>query len=73
MRLCLLNEGKVYVLPTKLEDRPDVTDVMDDGIDYRDCGFQSFVPPACSETMENGKIGFLTRDPDGNETLYIEE
>ena len=71
--LCFLKDGKLYVLPTKLELRDDVNNLISDGIDYRYSGFQANLPKNYSHLIKEGSIAFLVKNPDGVNTIYEQE
>lgn len=73
LHVCLVNDDDVYVLPTKLEGRADVTDTIGDGIDYKYAGFQARLPYRYSSLLNECHVAFLTQDPGGAKTLYIQE
>lgn len=73
LNLCFIKDGKVYVLPTKLELRDDVNNIISDGIDYRYSGFRANVPENYSHLIKEGSIAFLVQNPDGVNTLYAQE
>ena len=71
MNLCYVKDNKLYILPTKLETRPDVTECLNDGIDYRYSGFSARV---CEEDVyltEGYQKAFLFKNPDAKEIVYI--
>ncbi|MCC6093690.1 MAG: hypothetical protein LIV24_01470 [Eubacterium sp.] len=70
LNVCLIDADRVYVLPTKLEIRQDVNDLIGDGTDYKFSGFEAYVPSKYSYLFDNCSYGFLSRDPDGRQTLY---
>ena len=67
-------DGKyVYILPTKLQQRTDVSQNMNDGIDYAYCGFRSRLPKKLAETIEGKTIVLIWRNPDKTQELYYLE
>lgn len=71
MNLCYIKDNKLYVLPTKLEARKDVSEVLNDGIDYRYSGFNARV---CEDDMyltKGYQKAFLFKSPDDEEIVYI--
>lgn len=73
LNVCLVEGDDVYVLPTKLEGRSDVNDTIGDGIDYKYAGFQAWLPYRYSFLSDKCSFAFLTQNPDGVKTLYVQE
>jgi uncharacterized protein (UPF0128 family) len=64
-------DGKtVYILPTKLENRDDIDQYINDGIDYQFCGFQSRLPKEKSGRIKKGALVLIWKNPDGSQELY---
>lgn len=67
-----VTDGKtVYIFPTKLESRDDVDKYMNDGIDYKFCGFKSKLPRNEIEILEVGRLVLIWQNPDGSKELYF--
>lgn len=64
-----LSEDQVHIVPTRLEQREDVNQIMDDGIDYKYCGFQARIPEDNVEECRDSTLVFLIQNPDGTEQL----
>ena len=60
----------VYILPTKLENRDDIDQYINDGIDYQFCGFQSRLPKEKSGRIKKGALVLIWKNPDGSQELY---
>lgn len=70
MHLGYLKKNTVYIIPTKLENRDDVDQYINDGIDYRFCGFQSIIPKEKLGKIEKGELVLIWKNPDGTQELY---
>lgn len=73
VNVCVVDKNDIYVLPTKLEERQDVNELIGDGVDYKYSGFQAKVSSELSNLVENKSIAFLVKDPDDKKTLYVQE
>ena len=73
LNICFVDGESTYVLPTKLEERSDVNDFIGDGINYRYSGFHAYIPSQYSYLLEKCSLGFLSQNPDGAKTLYVQE
>lgn len=69
--LCYVKDDFVYELPTKLEYRKDVNQLLNDGIDYAYSGFYSRVSEKDIGIMDDAELGMIAETPDGEEYLYI--
>lgn len=69
--LCYVKEDLVYELPTKLEYRKDVNDILSDGIDYAYSGFYARISGIDLEELENAQLGMIVKTLDGEEILYL--
>lgn len=70
MHLCMVKGDSVYIFPTKLELRSDVSNYINDGIDYRYCGFRARITSKNSDLMSSSLPGMVVQLPDGTEILY---
>lgn len=68
--LCILDGEKVYIFPTKLFEREDVTEEINDGIDYGKCGFKTYIAAGYADKYEKANIGILVKNPYGGEKIY---
>lgn len=71
--LCYVKDNTVYELPTKLEYRGDISDKINDGIDYAYCGFYARISGISPDEFENVQLGMVVKTTDGEEILYILE
>lgn len=69
-KLCLIIDDNVYIFPTKLESRDDITKKINDGINYDRCGFTAYVNNKYTDMLDKGKIGVVISDMSGDEVLY---
>ncbi len=69
--LCYVIDNLVYELPTKLEYRQDVNDLLDDGINYAYSGFYARITGIQMEELANAQLGMIVMTPDGEEILYF--
>lgn len=65
-----LLDDQVYIAPTRLEQHDDVNRIMNDGTDYRYCGFQARIPEDNVDECIDGILVVLIQNPDGTEELY---
>lgn len=70
MRIGFTDGQTVYILPTKLENRDDVDQSINDGTDYQYCGFRSMIPNVQVGRIEKGSLVLIWKNPDGSEELY---
>lgn len=66
----MIDGDKVYVFPTKLEQRDDVTKKMSDGIEYDKCGFNARVSCRYKKLIESASFGVIMIDLSGEKALY---
>lgn len=71
MNLCLVDGASIYVLPTKLELRQDVSNYLNDGLDYRYCGFRARICDANTMLTKSTKLGMIVKTPDGSKCIYL--
>ena len=69
--LCYVKNDIVYELPTKLEYRKDVNQLLNDGIDYAYSGFYARIPEDNMNIRNDAKMGMIAETLDGEEVLYI--
>lgn len=69
--LCYVKNDIVYELPTKLEYRKDVNQLLNDGIDYAYSGFYARIPEDSMNIRNDAKMGMIAETLDGEEVLYI--
>ncbi len=69
--LCYVRDGVVYELPTRLELREDVNDLLGDEVDYRYSGFHARVPARDLDILDGSVMGMIAESPDHEETLYL--
>lgn len=70
MRIGFTDGQMVYILPTKLENRDDVDQSINDGTDYQFCGFRSMIPKDQVGRIEEGSLVLIWKNPGGSEELY---
>lgn len=70
MHIGFLYEDRVYTIPTELERRDDISENMNDGIDYAYSGFYSRIDANEIGDYIDGEMMILLQDPDGDRTLY---
>lgn len=70
LRLCLIENDTVYVIPTKLSNRDDIETAMGDGIDYHCSDFTAKVPKKHTHLLEKSNLGIIMISPDGENSLY---
>ncbi len=68
-QLCLIDGDTIYIFPTKLLERVDISNETDD-IFYGKCGFVSCINQEYSDKYYSSNLGILTKNPSGGETLY---
>lgn len=68
--LCIIDADNVYIFPTKLFEREDITEKIDDGIVYGKCGFKAFIAEKYVDLYEEADIGVIVNDPYGGEKIY---
>ncbi len=73
MRIGFTDGESVYIMPTKLEQRTDVNELINDGIDYAYCGFRSRLPVRYTESVEYNIVVLIWQNPDGTQELYYLE
>lgn len=69
--LCYVKDNVVYELPTKLEYREDISDMLDDGVNYAYCGFYARIYGITQAELEDAQLGMIAETPDGEEILYF--
>ncbi len=70
-KVCLIQDDSVLVLPTKMVQRDDVTDIIQDNFSHKNSGFVSCVDSEKLNMEADATLGAITTDPYGKETLYI--
>lgn len=70
MHVGFVDGETVYILPTKLSQRDDVNQLINDGIDYSYCGFTAQLPKNKTGKIENGSLVLIWKNPDGSQELY---
>ncbi len=73
MHLSFVDHEKVYVAPTQLVLRNDVSNAINDGNNYQFCGFRSFIPDSFLSNIDekNCKMAMLSNKLDGKRIVYI--
>lgn len=71
VKLALIKDDSVYVLPTKIETDEKLRDILRDGINREWSKFVSLLPEAYTNGYKEYGMGFVIRDYEGEETLYI--
>jgi hypothetical protein len=64
------NSEQVYILPTQLSIRNDVTEYIADGIDYKYSGFESKFPVYYEQLIDKNGLYVVIKDTDGNQFIY---
>ena len=71
LHLCIIDANKVYILPTKLEKRQDVNEFINDGIDYKYCGYRAKLNNNYISLISEHSWGIILKNIDGEESIYF--
>ena len=71
MHLCIIDANKVYILPTKLEKRQDVNEFINDGIDYKYCGYRAKLNNNYISLISEHSWRIILKNIDGEESIYF--
>ncbi len=71
VRLALIKDESVFVLPTRVEKDDELRDILNDNVNREWSKFISLLPETYSKTYKEYGMGFVIMDYEGKETLYI--
>lgn len=69
--ICFIDGDNIYELPTKLVQRDDVTELINDSINHKNSGFVAMFNTEKYNYSADMALGAITKDPNGEERLYI--
>lgn len=69
MHCGIVNGDKVIIFPTKLKKRPDVNNEINDGIDYKYCGFTAYIPSEYVSEYSDNEIVLTVKRRNGEEFI----